>query len=180
MRGRLQGSETLYFFVNHWPSRRGGVRESEPKRLYVAAQLRKKLNEVFGKAPNANVVILGDFNDTPSNNSVRTVLGVLEEMQLPIPGFLYDCFGQLAKQKKGSYNYRGNWNMLDHIIVSAALYDQTDGMYIQNPSIFSRDWMLYQDPKYGKKPNRTYGGPNYYGGFSDHLPVFIDLEIVKK
>ena len=128
----------------------------------------------------ANILILGDFNDEPDNNSIRTILGVLEEVELPIPGFLYDTFGNLNKEKKGSYNYRGNWNMLDHIIVSSALYDRSDGVYIQKPTIFQKEWMMYKDPRDGLKPNRTYGGSNYYGGYSDHLPVYLELVVDKK
>ncbi|MCI5084032.1 MAG: endonuclease/exonuclease/phosphatase family protein [Saprospiraceae bacterium] len=177
--GLINNSEKLHFFVNHWPSRSGGLEKSEPKRLYVAAQLRKRMNDLLNQDPNANMIIMGDFNDEPDNNSIRTILGVLENANPPIPGFLYDCFGALNQQNKGSYNYRGNWNMLDHIIVSAALYDREDGVYIQNPTIFRKDWMMYQDRKFGAKPNRTYGGPNYYGGFSDHLPVYLELVINK-
>lgn len=177
--GILNGSESIHIYVNHWPSRSGGLKKSEPKRLYVAAQLREDVNQVLGENPNTNILMLGDFNDEPDNNSVRTILGVLEEANFPIPGFLYDTFGKLNKEKKGSYNYRGTWNMLDHIIVSSALYDRADGVYIQNPTVFQREWMMYKDPKYGLKPNRTYGGPNYYGGYSDHLPVYLELVIEK-
>ena len=43
-------------------------------------------------------------------------------------------------------------------------------------NIFHPDFLLTDDETHGgKKPFRTYLGPRYLGGFSDHLPVYIDL-----
>ncbi|MGM0498283.1 MAG: endonuclease, partial [Bacteroidota bacterium] len=37
-------------------------------------------------------------------------------------------------------------------------------------------FLLEKDEKYiGKKPYRTYVGFKYNGGFSDHLPIILDL-----
>ncbi|MGB0932360.1 MAG: hypothetical protein ACPGVB_16380, partial [Chitinophagales bacterium] len=77
---------------------------------------------------------------------------------------------------KGTYNYKGNWNMLDQIIVSGSLINDKKGLNSSSEMvIFQEDWMMYDDKKKGKVPSRTYGGPNYYGGYSDHLPVFLLL-----
>ena len=44
--------------------------------------------------------------------------------------------------------------------------------------IFDAGFLLEEDEKYyGKKPFRTYLGPRYHGGFSDHLPVYLDLVV---
>jgi len=67
-----------------------------------------------------------------------------------------------------SYNYRGNWNMIDQFIVSK-------GLQAENVTVFNEPFMLYQDKKYGPKPSRSYGGPRYFGGYSDHLPIYMDL-----
>ncbi|NJO92512.1 MAG: hypothetical protein HC831_28745 [Chloroflexia bacterium] len=79
----------------------------------------------------------------------------------------------------GTYNYRGNWNMLDNIIVSNALLNSSSGYRVSSDGgqIFSARWMLFDNVKTGDlTPNKTYGGQNYYGGVSDHLPVFVILK----
>ena len=78
--------------------------------------------------------------------------------------------------KKGSYLYRGNWNMLDNIVVSSNLLD-TKGFQCTDKKgfVFHKEWMEYKSKDGQVSPNRTYGGPNYYGGISDHFPVYFKL-----
>jgi predicted extracellular nuclease len=160
----------FHFFVNHWPSRRGGTSESEHRRLWVAGYLRRAVDQVLFNDPLAQVIIMGDFNDFPGYRSVANALGTLKVEKVPqLPGLLYDPFLSLQLKGEGSYNYQGDWNMLDQIIYA--------GMAAPNPwrmadfGIFKEEFLLYK----GKSPNRTYGGNNYYGGYSDHLPVYLDL-----
>lgn len=179
VKGKLKASgELLHIFVNHWPSRRGGVEASEPRRLLVAGALKARVDQIFAADSLANILIMGDFNDEPANKSVREVLGALPLGAQAEARALYNCFAEYQGKKLGSYNYRGNWNMLDQIIVSGALAGKKQKLRVNAPAIFSPEWLLYKDERFGPTPNRTYGGPNYYGGFSDHLPVFVDL-IVK-
>jgi predicted extracellular nuclease len=169
----------LHIFVNHWPSRRGGEKESQPKRVLVAQHLRNAVDKIFSKDPNANIVIIGDMNDEPDNDSILKTLKAGEIEDQIQTATLYNCMAKLKQQNNGTYNYRGNWNMLDNIITSSNLLSPTSKIHIQNPTIFQEDWMMFDSPKNGKTPNRTYGGPNYYGGISDHLPVYVDLRIRK-
>ena len=177
VKGVFVKKHTLHIFVNHWPSRRGGVRESEPKRTLVAQYLREAVNKIFAVDPNANIVIMGDMNDEPDNNSILKTLNASYPTDKILPGNLYNCMAKLDQQNKGTYNFRGNWNMLDNIIISSSLLSQDSKIRVQNPTIFQEEWMMYDNPKYGKTPNRTYGGPNYYGGYSDHLPVYVEIKI---
>ncbi len=177
VKGKLAGNIILYVFVNHWPSRSGGVTESEPKRIYVASQLRKVVDEIFAESPNANILILGDLNDETDNKSVVETLGAKTSFDKIQDNSLYNCMAKLDQNDEGSYRYRGNWNMLDNIIVSTPLANPDSNIRVTNPTVFQKDWMMYNDPKYGNGPSRSYGGPNYYGGFSDHLPVFIDIVV---
>lgn len=172
--GVMGRKDTLHFFINHWPSRRGGVRESEPKRVFVAEQLRKRVDELFAKNPNTSIVIMGDFNDETSNRSIASILNAKNPSEYREPATLYNLFSSLDAENQGTYNFRGNWNMLDQIIVSTPLVMPKNKMNVSNPTIFKADFMIYQSEKYGATPNRTYGGPNYYGGTSDHFPVFVE------
>ncbi|MFT5763185.1 MAG: putative extracellular nuclease [Saprospiraceae bacterium] len=176
-KGIFLGKYTLHVFVNHWPSRRGGEKESQPKRVLVAQHLREAVDKIFAKDPNANIVIIGDMNDEPDNDSILKTLRAGEIVDQTQALTLYNCMAKLKQQNKGTYNYRGNWNMLDNIICSSNLLNPASKIYIQNPTIFQEEWMMFDHPKNGKTPNRTYGGPNYYGGTSDHLPVYVDLKV---
>lgn len=177
IKGLFLNTFTFHVFVNHWPSRRGGLKNSEPKRLHVAKYLKKATDKIFVEDPNANIVIIGDMNDEPANNSILNTLGAGALPDHPATTRLYNCMAKLDQQNKGTYNYRGNWNLLDNIITSSNLLDPKSKINVIKPTIFRESWMMYKNPKYGETPNRTYGGPNYYGGYSDHLPVYVDLRI---
>lgn len=164
----------LHVFVNHWPSRSGGVRPSAPKRQAAAITLRDQIIELERTEPKPNIIIMGDFNDTPKDSSIQDVL-------LSIPslsgGFLLtNPFTAFMLDHKGSYNYRGSWDMIDQIILSKNMIEPRNRPRFQQAGIFQQEWMMYDDYKYGLSPSRTYGGPKYYGGYSDHLPVFITLK----
>ncbi len=174
VKGITNNNEEFHIFVNHWPSRVGGLEQTEPKRTEVARLLKSKIDSVLSVKPEANIVVIGDMNDEPTNKSLSQVLGAKS------PGTgnsnLVNLMYPLQINKKGSYNYRGNWNMLDNIIVSKGLLDNKGfrcaGM---KGHIFREEWMEYRNEKGEVSPNRTYGGPNYYGGVSDHFPVYIEL-----
>ena len=90
---------------------------------------------------------------------------------------LHNLMEGLAETERGSYNYKGDWDFLDQILVSQSLKDGV-GLELKEGSTkaFHFPEMLYTDPKYGdEKPNRTYGGDKYFGGYSDHLPVVTVL-----
>ena len=167
VKGILHKKDTVHFFVNHWPSRRGGVQQSSPKREYVAAQVRLKIEEIYAENPAANIIIMGDFNDEPDNKSVAEVL--IEGIPLYNVSAAADAAGQ------GTYNYRGNWNMIDQFIVSKNLRENTKGLRLIDSYILREEYLFYDDRKYGKTPTRTYGGSRYFGGYSDHLPIYMDL-----
>ncbi len=171
------GKEEVHIFVNHWSSRRGGLKASEPKRLEAAKVVRAKLDEIFAADADAKVILGGDFNDEPENKSVAEVLGATGDTTGIADNGLYNSVKAMNDKETGTYNYRGNWNMLDQIIVSGAMLNSKTGLRAasQKAGILRQKWMMYNDPKYGERPSRTYGGPNYYGGYSDHLPVYLEL-----
>lgn len=167
--------EYIHVFVCHWPSRRGGIKESEPKRVYVAQQVRKEIDKIFKEYNNNHVIVLGDLNDEPSNKSVDQVLSAKPLISKPKREQLYNLVYDFHKQGYGSYSYRGAWNMLDHIIVSGSLIDgkKTE---VKNTKIFNRDFMLFYHRKSSEyRPNRTFSHGKYYGGYSDHLPVYAEI-----
>jgi len=166
--------DTLHIFVNHWSSRRGGMQKSEPKRVQSAKVLKHNVDSLLALNPDALIFIMGDFNDEPVNKSIYNVLdagGISEHKEL------VNLVYSLDKQGKGTYYYRGKYNMLDNMIVSQALINNKKGVRIfeKQAYIFHPDFICYTHKNGDKSPAKTYGGKNYYGGFSDHFPVYTIL-----
>lgn len=173
VKGLMNKKEETHIFVNHWPSRRGGLKKSQPKRIFVAEQLNKVIKPILAANPKANIIIMGDMNDETDNKSVANVLSATAATG---NGTLINCMADLDKEGKGTYNYKGNWNMLDQIILSPNLYNNTGAFQYKSTVLFQAEWMMFKSDKYGLTPSRTYGGPKYYGGYSDHLPVYVELK----
>jgi len=179
VKGQLKNKEILYVFINHWSSRRKGLEASEPKRVHAAIKLKEKVDSIFQKDKKAKIVIIGDFNDEPTNKSLNQVLGAANKLNSKEKMILYNLLFDKHLLGLGTYNYKGNWNMLDNIIVSKSLLSKNHGYRVSTDGamIFSKRWMLYDNVKVGSlTPNKTYGGPNYYGGVSDHFPVYFMLK----
>lgn len=175
---RLSDGKELNVFANHWSSRRGGMKESEPKRMYCGVTVRRKIDLLLSKDINSRFLIMGDFNDEPSNKSIMSILMATNKKKNIATGDLYNLFYDRHNNGDiGSYSYKNEWNMLDQIIVSYNLINRMDGFSCDFDSgkIFKEDWMMYTNDKGEVSPNRSYGGPNYYGGVSDHLPVYVEF-----
>ena len=66
-RGVIATNDTLHVFVNHWPSKYGGALATEPGRIAAGKLVRHKVDSIRIFYPNAHIIIMGDFNDTPSS-----------------------------------------------------------------------------------------------------------------
>lgn len=181
--GILGGKDTLHVFVNHWPSRSSGEIESRPLRLFVAEVVRFRVDSILRKSPSAQIIITGDFNDEPMDLSVVSGLKALLSYEKPDAGKLYDLTQGLKKTSPGgTYKYKGSWNLLDHMVVSGAVLD-TSRMFYSRPAdlqVFQAKYLLQPDKtNMGDQPFRTYSGNFYQGGYSDHLPVYLDVHYRK-
>ena len=153
-------NQIINVFVNHWPSRWGGQEASNHKRVFVAKVLRKYIDE--NTSQNDLNLIMGDFNDYPSNESLDEIL-VKED--------LLNLMSSSQVTGIGSYNYRGNWDWLDQIIISKEI----SSFKLIKFGAFEEDFMMYTNKKGEVYPSRSFGGNNWYGGYSDHLPVFLKM-----
>ncbi len=165
-------------FVNHWPSRWGGKEKSEPKRISAAQSLKKYLicNNIT-----ENVIIMGDFNDDPTDPSIKYCLSAKYDSESVIsPDDLLNLSAKSFLNGSGSLNYRGKWNMLDQIIVSQNLVDGGNIVYVPDSfHVIKFDFLVVQNGKYKGNPYRTYAGKKYLGGYSDHFPVAAKFLIKK-
>ena len=177
--GLVNKRDTVHIFLCHFPSRRGGQVASEPKRLYVASQVRAKVDSIMAAQPGANIIITGDFNDEPTNKSIYEVLQAKGEWSGLEQGEMYNYMHPMqVNEGRGTYKFQGYWNMLDQFIISQPLMNGDNNVYVKENSaqIYQREWLMQDDDEApGRKPFRTYGGAFYYGGYSDHLPIYLDL-----
>jgi len=178
VRGTLAGIDTIHVFVNHWPSKFGGELESNSGRFAAANTLREKIDSIRVFYPDARILIMGDFNDEPESTPLVDGLKVCLDTNSTCPSELVSIASILKSKGQGSYKYQGVWGMIDQIIVSKSLLDQKHKIYTSpdNASVFKADFLLESDDSFvGDKPFRTFAGYKYHGGYSDHLPVFIDF-----
>ncbi len=179
VKGKTGNKETFHFLVNHWKSRSEGQQVTEPKRIYAAVALRKVVDSIFNFEPEAKIIILGDFNDEPTNMSLHSILQANNKQKNANPRELYNLmYNNHNLNNIGTYSYKGNWNMLDQIIVSQKVISDKKNYHCNylSGTIYQDKWMMYDNPKVGMlTPNKTYGGDMYFGGVSDHLPVFVVL-----
>lgn len=154
---QLKSSDTLHCFFNHWPSRYGGEVVSESKRLYVSSVVQNKVDSILRGDSDSKIIVMGDFNDGPKKESLLN----LEKRGLKnVEG---------KNDYPGTHKYQSEWNTFDLCLISKAF-----GHY--KVEVFSPSWLLMKDEKYtGQKPKRTFNGPQYLGGYSDHFPVSIKL-----
>lgn len=167
----LVKKDTLHIFVNHWSSRRGGEEETEPKRVQCATVLKQQVDSILALNSDNKIFIMGDFNDNPDNKSISDVLqaGRVSDNKI-LTNLMYSSF----EQGNGSYYYKGNYNMLDNLLLTKSLLNRHKGFRLYEPTGFvhKADFLIYTNKKGVQMPSRTYGGPNYYGGFSDHFATY--------
>jgi predicted extracellular nuclease len=183
-KGKMPSGEHLHVFVNHWSSRVGGAEASEFKRVTAAQNLRRVVDSLFLQSLRSHVLIMGDFNDYPDNRSVRETLQAnIDSAAERKPGQLYNLMGWQMGEGRGTYNFKNQWGFLDHFILSGSLLDGRDRTYTHfNQARAYREPFLLQKGKRNpetEKPFSTYDGNKYQGGFSDHLPVIVDLYLKK-
>ncbi len=179
--GKLPNGDTLHVFVNHFPSRYGGEKKSKPKRVYVASVLKSKVDSIKRLSPKANILIMGDFNDFPTDTSLKDILKAKKLNENINEKDLYNlAYNYQDSRKIGSNKYKGIWGMLDQFIVSGNLLLPENSLFIKKKNMYicQENFLMEDDTRYlGKKPKRTYIGYKYNKGYSDHLPIYLDLII---
>ncbi len=176
-KGLINNVDTIHIFVNHWVSRWGGQEATEPYRMAIAAQLKSITDSILNVNPDANILIAGDLNDNPIDKSLVDVLKAKPVGANVNSSDLYNLALKLYESDTAGTLYYKSWDVFDQIIVSGALLAGEGNLKVASESetVFKEDWMLYQPKEGPARPSRTASGRNYFGGYSDHLPVMIDI-----
>ena len=146
--------DTIHAMVCHLPSQLGGSSTTEWKRQRAKQLLQQQIDSILLTQPSAHIIVMGDMNTYPQDD--------LEGMtNLMIP---------FQRTQQGTHKYHGQWTCLDQFYVSQSL------LPCASATIFSPTWLLEEDFKYlDCQPRRTYVGYRYHDGYSDHLPIVLNL-----
>jgi predicted extracellular nuclease len=159
VKGLLQ-NQWVHVLVNHWPSRRGGSAEARKNRVWAATTCKRIMDSINLVDKNAQWIVMGDFNDNPTNKSIRT-LG------------LDNPFKPLYKQGLGSLAFRDSWNLFDQILLSSNWKSTNSSLTNYKSVIYKTSDMVETIGKYAGYPKRTWNGDVFRGGYSDHFPVAL-------
>jgi len=167
--GEVINGEWLDIFVCHFPSRAGGQKETEPDRMDASNFLRQLCDSIYLARCEPNIIVMGDFNDNPSDKSVQQLINSADKKHS-----LINLFSDPKKLNfYGSHKFQNEWSQLDQIIISVHW-----NQYLKAGSqcIFAADFLLSKKNNRGEQsPLRVYSGPVYKNGYSDHLPVVVDF-----
>lgn len=160
--GELLSGDTLDVIVCHWPSKLGGKRLSGARRTMAATTTAALVDSLDGIRQHPCIVVMGDMNDTPRSTATTSLC------QHGLTNLTQTC--------EGSYRYKGRWEQLDQLFVNTTLSGYS-ALHAIGAGVLREPFLLEREPVYGgERPLRTWNGFRFKGGFSDHLPVFLDLE----
>ncbi|MBO4370025.1 MAG: endonuclease [Paludibacteraceae bacterium] len=172
--GRLPGGELLHVFVCHLPSRINGDKAAD-KRCQALRVLNNRVSRLLDWNPNALIIVMGDFNDNPTDVSMKTCLQATSPETQTKSSRLYNL-AMLYTGRVKSEKHQGEWAMLDQIIVSGSLLQADSPVKVGRFKVFDQPFLLENDSQWsGQCPYRTYKGMKYIDGYSDHLPVYVDF-----
>ncbi len=164
----LLKEDTVWVFVNHWPSRRAGTEESKDKRMLLSFVLKQAIDSVVKSSPSSKIIVMGDFNDTPTDASI---LNLIKNK------LLFNPFENLSTSKVGSIKYKKDWLIYDQILLSANwTQDKKNNSlrYTASSAAVYHPAFLHYKELFSNGPFRSYQGKKYFGGYSDHFPVYLE------
>lgn len=142
--------DSLTLMICHLPSKRGGSPEAVRRR-----ECGMRTIDSLARLVSGPLVVMGDFNDTRSALSDSLMASLVE---LQPRGF------------SGTIKFEGQWEQIDRCLVK----DLNGALEVCNLDILTTE-----DKNYGGvKPLRTFSGPRYLGGVSDHYPIVIHCKTV--
>ena len=152
LRDRTDGS-VRHYLVNHHPSKFSGAAASQQRRVIAVETLRQVADSL-----GSGIIAMGDFNDQPVGGIYETLSGTLTGKA-----------DSLCRAGRGTIRFGGRRELIDAFFTSPEIDARMD--IVEIPFLLTRD-----NTHAGSKPLRTYSGPRYTGGVSDHLPVLLRVQ----
>jgi len=170
--------EPVYIIVNHWPSRRGGQKRSSAKREKAAYVVQKIIQEIREEEKEAKIIVMGDFNDDPVDQSIKTGLNTSGNIKDLNRNKLFNPMEILYRKGYNTLSHRDGLNLFDQIMLSYRFispYKDFTNYHFFKAGIFNPDYLITQSGKYKGYPFRSFQNNTFSGGYSDHFPVFVYL-----
>jgi endonuclease/exonuclease/phosphatase family metal-dependent hydrolase len=174
--GVLAG-DTVHVLVNHWPSKAGGEAASAPGRVLAAKVNRKVVDSLLKQDPFSKIIIMGDLNDNPTSEGITGILMAKSEKWAVGLNGLYNPYMNMYENGMGTSNYRGEWNLIDHIMVTGEFLKNSNNKWsYYNAEIFNRPFLVNKIGRDKGLPHRSFTISQVWdNGYSDHFPVLIYL-----
>ena len=175
-KGVLDGLDTLHLVVMHWPSKWGGEKATIPAREAAAKVLNSITDSVLNLNSRANILAMGDLNEVADSSShsvgIQKMVTRLKLLR-PVSSSIR------TTGTGGTIRFNGIWETIDHFLVSENMLNRDEPVYCSDSlsSIYSHPLLLERDKVHlGLKPKRSFIGPRYNGGISDHLPIVLTIK----
>ena len=171
--GNLEG-DLIHLIVNHWPSRSGGEARSRPKRVAAAKLTKHLVDSLQVIDPYAKIFIMGDLNDDPTNESVRTVLQTEKDRDKVKFKGIYNPYENYFKDGLGTTAYRDAWSLFDQILLTKPLLEKDFSSFrLYKSGIYNKNYLIDKSGTYKGYPKRSWSYGGFTDGFSDHFPVYV-------
>ncbi len=173
--GKLEG-EIIHVIVSHWPSRSGGEARSRPKRLAAARLNKRIIDSLLAINPYAKIFSVGDFNDNPTNGSLKDILKAKKNKEdVELKG-LFNPMEAFFKKGLGSNAYRDAWSLFDQILITKSLLEKDYSSFrFYKAGIFNKQYLTNKTGRYKGYPFRSFADGGFTNGFSDHFPVYVHI-----
>lgn len=174
--GELNG-EDVNIIVGHWPSRRGGQKASAPKRNQAAQLARHIIDSLLTSDPGAKIILMGDLNDDPVNESVTDYIRAKGKIKKMKDGDMYNTMYDHYKSGNGTLAWNDAWNLFDQVIISKSLTSTDASSFVFHKAVvYNKEYLKQKSGRFKGYPLRTHAGGLYLNGYSDHFPVYIVLK----
>ncbi|MCL2215312.1 MAG: endonuclease/exonuclease/phosphatase family protein, partial [Treponema sp.] len=198
LEARIQADSSNAFvvFACHWKSKIGGDEATENVRMASARVILRLIRDLHENEPDTGIIVAGDLNENHNEffkrgaSSVCALLpddpksaliakeqkdylvisGNMPPLPVYFPPETVVLFSPWMNELEfGSYYYKGNWETIDHFLISHQFFDGAD---LEYKSAYVADFEPFA--------NRN-GIPVSYNqrtgnGLSDHLPLLIYLK----
>ena len=156
----------IHILINHWPSRREGVKETASKRLQLSQKATSIIKTIYEEDSKAFIVVMGDFNDNPKNDSLQYLVS---------NNNLFNPFTKLWSWNRGTLIHKRKWYLFDQILLSKN-FKTSNFLKFSSAAIFNPSFIQVQKGKFKGAPKRSYAGDKHLAGYSDHFPVYVSMK----
>ncbi len=172
----MLAKEKVAIIVCHWPSRFSGSYYRE----VAGRQVKAVKDSLMRLDPKIKVMVMGDMNDDPMNNSMAKELSARPNIDDVGPNDMFNPWWNILQKGTGTLMYNGSWNLFDQIVLSPNMLNYNmekdySTLKYWTCAIQNFPYLLQTEGRYKGAPKRTHAAGVWLNGFSDHLPVVVYL-----